>query len=390
MGNEHSSGIAPPPGSHISSQCMRKSTNSSTGSRKASRSSCGSTHLSSRPPSSEDPSPKTSLTSPMGSTMELDVHGRMSIELALSPRQARSSCNTPRHSYDFALRSPGGHDFRRKASIAVSSPSRHGLGAGRRMSVGEDSGLPAGRRMSRTAKLSLASKEDMMNSRRVSRAAIHFGETGDFGLTLVEQLKLSSYQILIIQQSWPKMRNTVFNNVFSILSQRNSKARELFQKMSIVESFSTSKSGKCCDMKEHVRALNDLVDFAVSEMYSPSKSVQDRCIQIGEAHVTLCGGNAVSVWDDLGACLTEAFSRVDAIRGKREAPKAWLALISFLVDSMRGGYVAQGKRKSITRNSVTGGLNFSSLNIQDKGQVSSNGSPKHCPMAANGNQYQHD
>lgn len=59
------------------------------------------------------------------------------------------------------------------------------------MSVDEQSANNIQRRISRTAKLSLASKEDLINSRRVSRAAIHFTETGDFGFTLVEQLKLT-------------------------------------------------------------------------------------------------------------------------------------------------------------------------------------------------------
>ncbi|KAE9551509.1 hypothetical protein FO519_005277 [Halicephalobus sp. NKZ332] len=211
------------------------------------------------------------------------------------------------------------------------------------MSVDEQQ-LP--RRFSRTGKLSLASKEEMMNSRRVSRAAIHFTETGDFGLTMVEQLKLTSYQTLMIQQSWPKMKSTILAPVFRQLATRNSKVKELFQKMCIVEGFSSSKG---CDMKEHSKCLVELFDLAVAELNSPSKAVQDKCICIGELHYNMCGGSAASIWDDLGSCLTETISRTEPVRGKREALKAWISLISFLVDSMRGGYLAQCKRKSITR-----------------------------------------
>jgi len=211
------------------------------------------------------------------------------------------------------------------------------------MSVDEQQ-LP--RRFSRTGKLSLASKEDLMSSRRVSRAAIHFTETGDFGLTMVEQLKLTSYQTIMIQQSWPKMRSTILGPVFKQLAARNAKVKELFQKMCIVEGFSASK---CCDMKEHARCLVELFDFAVSELNSPSKAVQDKCIYIGEVHHTMCGGNASSIWDDLGNCLIDTISKAEPVRGKREALKAWISLISFLMDSMRGGYLAQCKRKSISR-----------------------------------------
>uniref|UniRef100_A0A914PHS4 Globin family profile domain-containing protein n=1 Tax=Panagrolaimus davidi TaxID=227884 RepID=A0A914PHS4_9BILA len=212
------------------------------------------------------------------------------------------------------------------------------------MSVDEQSANNIQRRISRTAKLSLASKEDLINSRRVSRAAIHFTETGDFGFTLVEQLKLTRQ-----------------------LSYRNAKAKELFQKMCIVEGFSANK---CCDMKEHVRCLIDLFDFAVADLNSPSKHVQDKCIQIGEIHYNMCGSTAAGIWDDLGNAVTEAISRTEPVRGKREALKAWISLISFLVDCMRGGYMAQCKRKSITRASG----HFTSLSITPQNNI------EHCPI----------
>uniref|UniRef100_A0A914CYP2 Uncharacterized protein n=1 Tax=Acrobeloides nanus TaxID=290746 RepID=A0A914CYP2_9BILA len=124
----------------------------------------------------------------------------------------------------------------------------------------------------------------------------------------------------------------------------------MFQKMSIVGGFS---AGKCCDMKEHVKSLVELFDFAVSELNNNSKEVQDRCLKIGEAHLGACGGSASQVWDDLGDCLTDAIAKTEAVRGKREALKAWITLISFLVDSMKAGYTAQCKRRSIIRPSGT-------------------------------------
>ena len=62
---------------------------------------------------------------------------------------------------------------------------------------------------------------------------------------------------------------------------------------------------------------------------------QDRCLKIGEAHLGACGGSASQVWDDLGDCLTDAIAKTEAVRGKREALKAWITLISFLVGTKK-------------------------------------------------------
>ncbi|KAH7730828.1 CBN-GLB-3 protein [Aphelenchoides avenae] len=75
----------------------------------------------------------------------------------------------------------------------------------------------------------------------------------------------------MLQQSWPKVKNSIFNNVFKQLMQKNSKAKELFQKMNIVEGFS---AGKCSDIKEHVKMLTDLYDTSVQDLNRPSKPVQ--------------------------------------------------------------------------------------------------------------------
>lgn len=48
-------------------------------------------------------------------------------------------------------------------------------------------------------------------------------------------------------------------------------------------------------------------------------------------YYALCGNNASKIWDDLGDCLTESIAKIDGIRGKREAFRSWILLISFLV-----------------------------------------------------------
>ncbi|VDK20698.1 unnamed protein product [Anisakis simplex] len=73
---------------------------------------------------------------------------------------------------------------------------------------------------------------------------------------------------------------------------------------------------------------------------------QDRCTSVGEAHCGATDRSMSQVWDQFGDCLAEAITKAEPIRGKRECLKAWNALISFIVDSTKGGYLAEYKRRS--------------------------------------------
>ncbi|VDM45106.1 unnamed protein product [Toxocara canis] len=180
-----------------------------------------------------------------------------------------------------------------------------------------------------------------------------FSETGDFGITLAEQLQLS--------------RAVVANNAM---------AKELFQKASIIEGFSAG--GKCCNIKEHARTLSELIDFCIHEIHSSTKVAHaqsqeaswqsldvtlskarcpndpsklnckkiDRCMSIGEMHCGASDRSMNQVWDQFGDCLAEAITKAEPVRGKRECLKAWNALVSFIVDSTKGGYLAEYKRRT--------------------------------------------
>lgn len=95
-----------------------------------------------------------------------------------------------------------------------------------------------------------------------SRSANKSGrDDGDIGpITLQEQLKLTrcfrsltciyirfSYQALMLTQTWPRIKSSVFNIVFKELSQKCPNVKELFQKTSILDGFSTNRA--CVDMK---------------------------------------------------------------------------------------------------------------------------------------------
>ncbi|KAK0413273.1 hypothetical protein QR680_006701 [Steinernema hermaphroditum] len=213
------------------------------------------------------------------------------------------------------------------------------------------------RNHTRFAKLSLTPGEEMMCShqqqRRYSKASGNYDPADYSMIPLNDQLKLSTYQVLLLQQTWGKLKCSVFANTFRLLTQKNVMAKEMFQKMSIVEGFS---SNKCCDMKEHTRLLNDLIETAILEINSPCKIIQDKCMQIGQAHYPSTSG-AVNprpcgqFWEDLADCLTESVNKAECLRGKREPMKAWIALISYVIDNMKCGYMAEFKRRSVSRGS---------------------------------------
>lgn len=52
---------------------------------------------------------------------------------------------------------------------------------------------------------------------------------------------------------------------------RNTIAKEVFQKMSIVEGFSASKN---CDQKEHIRLLIELFDLSIQYLNNSCKLIQ--------------------------------------------------------------------------------------------------------------------
>lgn len=87
--------------------------------------------------------------------------------------------------------------------------------------------------------------------------------------------------------------------------------------------------------------------------------VQEKCLEIGAAHLPLNGrGMSGAMWDQLGDCMADLITRNEAVRSKREAVKAWIPLISFVVDSIKSGYQAEVKR----RNTIQGTASNASSN----------------------------
>ncbi|VDK29242.1 unnamed protein product [Gongylonema pulchrum] len=80
-----------------------------------------------------------------------------------------------------------------------------------------------------------------------------------------------SYQIQLLQQTSPNHKRDRQIFVFRAVIANNALAKELFQKTSIIDGFS---SYKCCDVKQHAKSLIELIDFMLQEVHSSTKLVQ--------------------------------------------------------------------------------------------------------------------
>ncbi|EFO17536.2 hypothetical protein LOAG_10963 [Loa loa] len=187
-------------------------------------------------------------------------------------------------------------------------------------------------------------------SHRTSLITEMFVDTGYTGNTLAEQLQLSSYQIHLLQQSWQRIRSSpnFFINVFRTVIAKNTIAKELFRKTSIIDGFT---SYKCYDVKEHADSLIELIDFALQEIHSSTKVVQHRCMLMGATHCNTCENSMSSSWDQFGDSLAESIAKAEAIRGKRKCLQAWNTLLSFIVDRIKGGYLTESKRRASKKSS---------------------------------------
>ncbi|GMT09046.1 hypothetical protein PFISCL1PPCAC_343 [Pristionchus fissidentatus] len=198
-------------------------------------------------------------------------------------------------------------------------------------------------------KLSTVSNEmGQAGSRRNSRRGSGVGMVKENGKSsngsLAEAARLTPYQCSLLVQSWPRIKtnNTSFTQAFKMLTFKSPTAREIFQKMSIVEGFKRQSS---CDLNAHLRYLTELFDALFADLNQPAKQAEARCYEIGIVHYNMTEKCAGNIWENLGEILTEVITRNDCVRQKREAVKAWIGIISYLVDIMKNGYVSEYRRR---------------------------------------------
>ncbi|CAJ0573190.1 unnamed protein product, partial [Mesorhabditis spiculigera] len=211
---------------------------------------------------------------------------------------------------------------------------------------------PIERRGSRTRLSGSVDHMGQVQGRRSSRATLHIGENGEAGMSVQEQLKLTPYQCQLLQSTWTKIKssNSTFTQIFKLFCFKSSLAREIFQKLSIVEGF---KSDGRCDLAMHAKTLCDLLDAILGDLGQPAKGVEAKCTEIGSLHHNMNETAAGALWESLGECMAEVITKVDCVRSKREAGKAWITVISFMVDTMKSGYQSEYRKHHASRNSIS-------------------------------------
>ncbi|VDK81928.1 unnamed protein product [Litomosoides sigmodontis] len=84
---------------------------------------------------------------------------------------------------------------------------------------------------------------------------------------------------------------------------------------------------------------------------------------MGAAHCNPSESLISSAWDQFGDSLAESIAKAEAIRGKRKCLKAWNALLSFIVDRIKGGYLEESKRRASKKSSRQENAGPSSLHM---------------------------
>lgn len=110
----------------------------------------------------------------------------------------------------------------------------------------------------------------------------------------------------------------------------------------------SSLGGSGKDVNAHGRIMAELVDTAIEHLNQDSRIMIDKCQEYGLAHCSLNGkGFSSAIWDHYGDCVQAAISKIDPGRKQRpEASRAWVTLLSFIVENMKSGYIAGIRRSS--------------------------------------------
>ncbi|CBW48432.1 Globin domain-containing protein [Caenorhabditis elegans] len=186
---------------------------------------------------------------------------------------------------------------------------------------------------------------------------------------LNEVIGLSPYQQKLLVQCWPNIYTTgasgpFANSLYSTLSSRNAKAKELLAKADGVAVF--SKSDFDCSVM-HCRVTVEILDTVIKNLDNDHARITQYLTEIGKQHRHLkAEGLSSAVWDDLGDTIMDcARRRCEAVRKHKELRRAWLAIIAYIMDNLKQG-------QSMTRSSSTYDLSYDSSKVPCTKKNSSN------------------
>ncbi|PAV82179.1 hypothetical protein WR25_19258 [Diploscapter pachys] len=163
--------------------------------------------------------------------------------------------------------------------------------------------------------------------------------------SLAEYTGLSVYQQKLLVQSWPNIFSTGANgqfasSIFTNLSNKNAKAKQLLTKANSVAVFSNDMMD-CSAM--HAKLVVELIDNIIKNLENEHCTITQQIVEIGRMHRGLKPeGLGIQMWDEFGDSIIESLRRFDAVRKHKELRRAWLAIVVYITDNLKQG-------QSITR-----------------------------------------
>uniref|UniRef100_A0A914VEX0 Globin family profile domain-containing protein n=1 Tax=Plectus sambesii TaxID=2011161 RepID=A0A914VEX0_9BILA len=157
--------------------------------------------------------------------------------------------------------------------------------------------------------------------------------------TLADLVGLSPYQQKLMLQTWPNIYGTGSASfglsVYNALCNNNNNAKTLMQKANSVAVF--TQSGTDCTAS-HAKLTLDLLDTIVRNLDGHSDLILNHLRSVGACHRPLkAEGLRTQVWEDLGDALRATIRKHEPVRKHKELGRAWLALVSFIIDNLKQG-----------------------------------------------------
>ncbi|CDW55932.1 globin [Trichuris trichiura] len=152
--------------------------------------------------------------------------------------------------------------------------------------------------------------------------------------TLATALNLTAHQKQLLVQSWPEVHtyNRIHGGdaIFARFCEKNSIASESV-------------------LRKHEQYLLQLLSKAVENLNNDCEPLLKECLAYGAQHTTLQVLLDETVWDQLAEAVIERIHMVSFVRRHKKLSKAWIMLVTLLVEKIREGYGRCTKQKNLRR-----------------------------------------
>uniref|UniRef100_A0A5S6QVN9 GLOBIN domain-containing protein n=1 Tax=Trichuris muris TaxID=70415 RepID=A0A5S6QVN9_TRIMR len=134
-------------------------------------------------------------------------------------------------------------------------------------------------------------------------------------------LNLTPHQKQLLVQSWPQVQ--LYNRIhggdamFARFCEKNSIARETFQKIAVVQSFASNEASESV-LKKHEQYLVQLLSEAVENLNNDCEPLLRECLDYGAQHVTLHELLNETVWEQLAEAIIDRIHKVNLTRYEKD------------------------------------------------------------------------